>query len=247
MELEERRVELEGTILVIEDEKAISDILCLNLRAAGFRAVCAYDGETGLREALSLRPDLILLDVMLPGLDGFSVCKQFREVDKLTPIIMLTARDEERDMIFGLEHGADDYMTKPFSVRELLARVRTNIRRRSIRPAQMPQVGVQIGRFVLDHAEGFAYKDGKRLDLTQREFQLLAHLTSAAGKVFSREALMQEVWQYDYLGDLRTVDVAVRRLREKVEEDPANPKCILTKRGVGYFILVDAAGQNDAE
>ena len=224
-------------ILIVEDEKAISDILVLNLDLAGFETICAEDGKQGLALALSENPDLILLDVMLPELDGFEVCKQFRAQNKLTPIIMLTAREEERDMVFGLELGADDYMTKPFSVRELLARVKTNIRRgKADIPSEMgARVGLKLGRITIDEAQGHVYKDEVIIDLTQREFALLLCLAKNPERVYAREDLMQEVWQYDYYGDVRVVDVAIRRLREKIEDDAANPNHIMTKRGMGYF------------
>jgi len=224
-------------ILIIEDEKRIVDILTLNLKMAGYDTICAYDGKTGLELALSQHPDLILLDVMLPYMDGFAVCTEFRKTDTLTPVIMLTAREEERDMIYGLGVGADDYITKPFSIRALLARVQTNIRRSAnVSTTPTPTRREETnGRFSLDTARSAAYKDSVMLDLTQREYDLILCLMKEPGRVFSREELMQEVWQYDYYGDLRAVDVAVRRLREKVEDDAANPSYIRTKRGVGYY------------
>ena len=224
-------------ILIVEDEKAISDILVLNLDLAGFETIRAEDGKEGLALALSENPDLILLDVMLPELDGFAVCKAFRAENKFTPIIMLTAREEERDMVFGLELGADDYMTKPFSVRELLARVKTNIRRGGAKTEIdiAEKKGLHLGRIVIDEEQGHVYKDQTIVDVTQREFGLLLCLAKNPGRVYSREDLMQEVWQYDYYGDVRVVDVAIRRLREKVEDDAANPAWIMTKRGTGYF------------
>ena len=227
-------------ILIVDDEKTIVDILNLNLKMAGYDTICAHDGKTGLALALSERPDLILLDVMLPYMDGFAVCGEFRKTDTLTPVIMLTAREEERDMIYGLGVGADDYITKPFSIRALLARVQTNIRRTESvsAPTASQRSAVSLGRISLDPARSAAFKDGLMLDLTQREYDLLLFLTKEPGRVLSREELMQEVWQYDYYGDLRAVDVAVRRLREKVEDDAANPSYILTKRGVGYYFAM---------
>ena len=232
---------MEKTILVIDDEKSIVDILTLNLKMAGYKTITAADGESGLTLALSENPDLILLDVMMPYLDGFAVCRRFREQDKLTPVIMLTAREEERDMVLGLELGADDYITKPFSIRELLARVKTNIRRGVTAQASTPgREQITLGRLRLDLELGQAYKDGAPIELTQREYHLLRCLTAQPGRVLSREELMQEVWQYDYFGDLRAVDVAVCRLREKVEDDAAHPKHIVTKRGAGYYFAVDS-------
>jgi two-component system response regulator VicR len=232
---------MEKTVLIIDDEKTIVDILTLNLHMAGYRTLTAYDGEQGLAMASSENPDLILLDVMMPCKDGFEVCRLFRERDRLTPVIMLTAREEERDKVMGLELGADDYITKPFSVRELLARVQTNIRRGASAAAAPGREQIELGRLCLDIEHGQAYKDGELIDLTQREYHLLRCLTAQPGRILSREELMQEVWQYDYFGDLRAVDVAVCRLREKIEDDAALPKCIVTKRGAGYFFNLPEA------
>ena len=220
------------TILVVDDEKAIVDVLTFNLKKEGYDVIAAYDGESAL-EAAAQKPDLILLDVMLPKLSGFDVCREIRKTDIFTPIIMLTARAEETDKVLGLEIGADDYITKPFAIREVLARVKANIRRTSL-TAPAESAPAQSG-IVVDMERYDVWVNGKRADLTQREFDLLRFLAAHPGKVFSREELLREVWQYDYLGDLRAVDVAVRRLREKVEEDPARPVHILTKRGVGYY------------
>lgn len=224
------------TILVVDDEKAIVDVLTFNLKKEGYEVIAAYDGETAL-QAAAQKPDLILLDVMLPKLSGFDVCREIRKTDIFTPIIMLTARAEETDKVLGLEIGADDYITKPFAIREVLARIKANIRRTSIAPpADTPAAAApeQTG-LVIDPERYDVWVNGRRADLTQREYDLLSFLVSHPGKVFSREELLREVWQYDYLGDLRAVDVAIRRLREKVEEDPAKPRYILTKRGLGYY------------
>ena len=226
-----------GKILVVEDEKAIADIIIFNLERDGFETLEANDGLTGLELALQEKPDLILLDVMLPGMDGFEVCKRVRE-QSLVPIIMLTAREEESDKIVGLELGADDYVTKPFSMRELIARIRSNIRRTEMqqpkqeadRSESKEKSGLQI-----DKETRAVYKNGVMLDLSVREFDIVAYLAAEPGKVISREELMKEVWGYDYLGDLRAVDVAIRRLREKIEEKPAEPEYIITKRGLGYY------------
>ena len=229
-------------ILIVEDEKNIVDILSFNLGREGYDTLEAYDGEMGLRLALEENPDLILLDLMLPKMDGFDVCRAVREKNRSTPIIMLTAREEESDKVFGLELGADDYITKPFSMRELLARIKVNIRRTEMltdqpsAPAQSGGNRMERGRILIDEALLMAFKDGKALDLTQREYELLKYLAASPEKVYSREALMEHVWNYDgYVGDVRAVDVAVRRLREKVEDDPANPTFILTRRGLGYL------------
>ena len=228
-------------ILIVEDEQNIVDILSFNLGREGYDTVEAYDGPTGLKLALEENPDLILLDLMLPGMDGFDVCRQIRQAGQATPILMLTAREEEADKVLGLELGADDYITKPFSMRELLARVKANIRRVGMVPAA-PQgeepaaAAMKLGRITVDVERATVYKDGKPLDLTQREYDLIRYLVSQPGKVFSREALMEHVWNYEgYVGDVRAVDVAVRRLREKLEDDPAAPRFICTKRGMGYY------------
>ena len=226
------------TVLIVDDEKAIVDILKFNLEREGYNTLAAYDGREGLRLAKETDPDLILLDVMLPHIDGFEVCRTLRNDGRNVPIIMITAREEETDKIFGLELGADDYITKPFSVRELLARVKTNIRRMttSAPPPQSGSVGIlEIGAITIDLARHEIYKNRKALELTQREYELIKFLSATPGKVWTRQELMSEVWQYDYYGDLRTVDVAIRRLREKLEDDPANPTYVITKRGVGYF------------
>ncbi len=227
-------------ILIVEDEKNIVDILSFNLSKEGYNTLEAYDGESGLQLALEQDPDLILLDLMLPKMNGFDVCRSVRDAGRATPIIMLTAREEETDKVLGLELGADDYITKPFSMRELLARVKANIRRSGMIPAVQPASGsgerLELGRISIDTELLVAYKDGKGLDLTQREYELLKFLGSQPGKVFSREALMEHVWNYEgYVGDVRAVDVAVRRLREKVEDDPAAPQFIVTRRGMGYL------------
>jgi two-component system, OmpR family, response regulator VicR len=220
------------TILVVDDEKNIVDILSFNLTKEGYEVLTAADGEKALSVYAEASPDLILLDVMLPLMTGFDVCAKIRSADYLTPIIMLTARQEETDKVLGLEIGADDYITKPFSMREVLARVKANIRRTS---HAAPPEDIKAEGIVLDTERYDVYVAGKSADLTQREFELFRFLYSQPGKVFSREELLREVWQYDYLGDLRAVDVAVRRLREKIEQDSAKPEHIMTKRGVGYY------------
>ena len=229
------------TILIVEDEQNIVDILSFNLSREGSDTLEAYDGPTGLQLALENNPDLILLDLMLPGMNGFDVCRKVREAGSSIPIIMLTAREEETDKVLGLELGADDYITKPFSMRELLARVKANIRRVSMAPAvpsaQAPQGDlIRLGRMTIDREKATIFKDGQPVDLTQREYDLICFLAAQPGKVFSREALMEHVWNYEgYVGDVRAVDVAVRRLREKIEDAPASPKFIVTKRGMGYL------------
>ncbi len=225
-------------ILIVDDEKSIVDILKFNLEKLGYQTVCAYDGQEGLRCARDENPDLILLDVMLPYMNGFDVCKAIRDDGSNVPIIMLTAREEENDKIFGLELGADDYITKPFSVRELMARVGTNIRRSAVNvepPAEGSGAVLRRKGLLIDTERHTVFKNGTALELTQREYELIRYLVQNPGKVFSRQELMSDVWQYDYYGDLRTVDVAVRRLREKIEDNPAEPEFVITKRGAGYY------------
>ncbi len=224
---------MERTILVVDDETPIVDLLRFNLQKAGYKVLAAYDGKSALEMAKTKKPDLILLDVMLPKMDGFEVCRKIRETDSV-PILMLTAREEEIDKVFGLESGADDYITKPFSVRELMARIKANLRR------QTGEVSGEEGIISIDSIEinSSLYevkKDGKPIELTLREYELLKYLASQPGRIFSREQLLNKVWDYEYVGDVRTVDVTVRRLREKIEDDPASPTRIMTKRGVGYF------------
>ena len=226
---------MDKLILVIEDEAPIVEILKFNLTKSGYRVLAAYDGAEGYRLALSEKPDLILLDVMLPKMDGFEVCKKIREKQS-TPIIMLTARDEEVDKVLGLELGADDYCTKPFSVRELMARVKANIRRTSSdTPAADNNELITFNNLTVNPSRYEVLKDDKVIDLTLREFELIKFLAQQPGQIFTRETLLEKVWGYEYFGDVRTVDVTVRRLREKVEDNPASPNFIMTKRGVGYY------------
>ncbi|MDD7288333.1 MAG: response regulator [Evtepia sp.] len=231
------------TVLIVEDEKSIVDILRFNLQKEGYRTLEAYDGAAGLKLALEENPDLILLDLMLPAMNGFEVCKTIRDKGYSTPVLIITAREAEKDKILGLDLGADDYITKPFSIRELMARVKANIRRadmvsQSAGPSRDNRL--DLGRLVLDKGASQAFKDGADLELTQREFELLTYLASNAGQVFSRQELMERVWNYEgYVGDVRGVDVAVRRLREKVEDNPAQPKYIITRRGAGYYFQKD--------
>ncbi len=224
---------MEKTVLVVEDESNIVDILSFNLQREGYRVLAAYDGQEGLELARREKPDLILLDLMLPKMNGFQVCKTLREEGDTTPILILTAREEEEDKVQGLDLGADDYITKPFQMRELMARVKSNIRRQEM---NTPRAEAEQGRLRLDSQTATAYKDGAALDLSQQEYELLAFLVQNPDKVFSREALMEHVWNYEsYVGDVRGVDVAVRRLRKKLEDDPANPQFIVTRRGLGYY------------
>lgn len=226
---------MENKILVVDDEKPIVDILKINLEKNGYKVIVAYDGETAAEMAYTHEPDLILLDVMLPKMDGFSVCRKIRE--KLAvPIIMLTAREEEVDKVLGLELGADDYMTKPFSLRELMARVKANLRRTQIVNKSEPGAEVlAFGELVIDSEKYEVKKRGEVIPLTFREFELLKFLATKKGKIFTREQLLNKVWDYEFYGDVRTVDVTIRRLREKIEDNPSLPAYIITKRGVGYY------------
>ncbi len=228
------------TVLIVEDEQSIVDILSFILTKEGYDTLEALDGPTGLQLALEQNPDLVLLDLMLPGMNGFDVCRRIRQAGSAVPIVMLTAREEEDDKVLGLELGADDYITKPFKNRELLARVKANIRRVGMvppAPPVQPPAGASPGRRMrVDEDRAAVFKDGAPLDLTQREYDLLRYLAARPGTVFSREALMEHVWNYEgSVGDVRAVDVAVRRLREKIEDDPASPVFIKTKRGMGYY------------
>lgn len=221
-------------ILIIEDEKNIVDIVAFNLQSQGYETITAYDGEEGLNLALKENPELILLDIMMPKMDGFQVCKKIRETLN-TPIIMLTARAEEVDKVLGLEMGADDYVTKPFSIRELLARVKANLRRHEVITEDENEDIHTFGEITLDLKRYTIKRRDEEISLTRREFELIKFLAMEKGQVFSREVLLEKVWGYEYFGDARTVDVTIRRLRTKLEDNPENPVYVLTKRGVGYY------------
>jgi two-component system response regulator VicR len=223
---------LNRRILVVDDEKNIVDIIEYNLKKEGYDVITAFDGKEGLRLALSESPELVLLDIMMPKMDGFDVCRKIREKSQ-TPIIMLTARAEEIDKVLGFELGADDYVTKPFGVRELMARVKANLRRREM-PNDDNGAIMALGDIVIDLGKYEVRKRGTAVEVTRREFELIKFLAAQRGQVFSRETLLEKVWGYEYFGDVRTVDVAVRRLRTKIEDNPETPAYILTKRGVGY-------------
>lgn len=224
-------------ILVVDDEKPIADILKFNLEKEGYEVTCAYDGNEAVKLAEEIEPDLILLDIMLPGKDGNEVCREVRKTQSM-PIIMLTAKDSEIDKVIGLELGADDYVTKPFSNRELLARVKANLRRHQhVEEDGVPaRKDIPIGNLTI-HPDAYSVsRDGVHIDLTHREFELFHYLARHIGQVMTREHLLEVVWGYDYFGDVRTVDVTVRRLREKIEENPSSPNWIVTRRGVGYYL-----------
>lgn len=232
-------MENQKTVLIVEDEKNIVDILRFNLQREKYQTLEAFDGEEGLHLARTGNPDLILLDVMLPKMNGFDVCKSLRQEGNNVPVIILTAREEESDKVLGLEIGADDYITKPFSMRELIARVGANIRRTAMAAPSAEKAMPVSGDISINTDSHQVYRAGTAIDLTQREYELLTFLASHPNKVYSRVDLMEQVWNYGYVGDdVRTVDVTVRRLREKIEVNPASPAYILTRRGAGYYFSV---------
>ena len=232
------------TVLVVDDEKPIVDILVYNLKKEGYNTLEANDGEEAVRLVIEKKPDLVLLDIMLPKMDGLTVCKKIRHNYNI-PIIMLSAKDEEIDKILGLELGADEYITKPFSVRELIARVKANLRKSDNEYNKVVEEAKDNGRVPNEIKVGDLYLDldkfevkvrGQVIDLTLREFEVLKYLAQQPGQVVTRETLLEKVWGYEYYGDIRTVDVTVRRIREKIELDTSSPKILITKRSVGYYI-----------
>ena len=235
------------TILIVDDEQPIVDILAYNLKKEGYNTLEANDGVSAVDIAFKSKPDLILLDIMLPKMDGLTVCKKIRSKYNNIPILMLTAKDEEIDKILGLELGADDYITKPFSVRELMARIKANLRKTEIKSEQIKKHQdenentafnriITIGDLVIDLEKIEVRIDGKPIDLTLREFEVLKYLALQKGQVVTREKLLEVVWGYEYYGDIRTVDVTVIRIRGKIEKYTSTPKILVTKRGIGYYI-----------
>lgn len=226
-------------ILVVDDEKPISDIIKFNMTKEGYEVLTAFDGKEALEMFEAEKPDILILDLMLPEVDGLDVARTIRRTSNV-PIIVLSAKDSEFDKVIGLEIGADDYVTKPFSNRELLARVKALLRRSELIPdSHMDESSPKelfIGDLQILPDAFVVKKHGKELELTHREFELLHHLATHVGQVMTREHLLETVWGYDYFGDVRTVDVTVRRLREKIEDTPSRPEYILTRRGVGYYI-----------
>ncbi|MBQ6555058.1 MAG: response regulator transcription factor [Firmicutes bacterium] len=226
-----------GKILVVDDEASIVNIISFNLKKEGYEVITAGDGETGLELALREKPDLVLLDIMMPQMDGYEVCRKIREKSNV-PIIMLTARADEVDKVIGLEMGADDYVTKPFANRELMARVKANLRRTLAIEAAKTGKNANVatyGDITIDFKRYEVKKRGEVLNLTVRETELLNFLATQQSQIFTRETLLEKVWGYEYLGDVRAVDVTIRRLREKIEDDASKPQYIITKRGVGYY------------
>ena len=225
-------------ILVVDDEKPISDIISFNLENEGYAIEKAYDGEQALEVFEKSQPDLVILDLMLPKMDGLEVCREIRK-QSAVPVIMLTAKDSEIDKVLGLELGADDYVTKPFSNRELIARVKANLRRNLVKEPEPQEVNkneIVVGDLVIHQDAYIISKHGEEIELTHREFELLHYLARHIGQVMTREHLLETVWGYDYFGDVRTVDVTIRRLREKIEDIPSHPTYIVTRRGVGYLL-----------
>lgn len=223
-------------ILVVDDERNIVELLKFNLEKEGYDVLTAFDGLDAAKLAKEEKPDLIILDIMLPGQGGLEVCRQLRKEMK-TPIIMATAKGEEIDKILGLELGADDYVTKPFSPRELIARVKAILRRTSIRPEDQNEIAVK--NVLINLVKHEVKVRGELVELKPKEFELLKLLVTNAGKVFTRDFLLEQLWGYDYLGDTRTVDVHVRRIRQKIEEDPASPRVLKTVHGIGYKFQLD--------
>src|SRR5699024_2124901 len=234
---EGKAVNMSMKILIVEDEKPIADILKFNLEKEGYEVLVVHDGNDAIDRAEEEKPDLILLDLMLPGKDGYEVLREIRKTQSM-PVIMVTAKDSEIDKVLGLELGADDYVTKPFSNRELLARVKANLRRQQqvIDDNVQTKKNIHIGKFTIHPDQYSVSKDGEHIDLTHRECELFYYLARHLGQVMTREHLLETVWGYDYFGDVRTVDVTVRRLREKIEDNPSEPLWIITRRGVGYYL-----------
>ena len=235
------------TILVVDDEQSIMELLVFNLQKEGYKTLEAYDGVTAVEMAINEKPDLILLDVMIPKLDGISVCKKIRYALNISniPILMISAKDTESDKIVGLEMGADDYITKPFQIREVMARIKANLRKAELnsnieintQKNEDKDNIIKVGDLTLDLKKVEAKVKGEVINLTKKEFDVLKYLASQPGQVVTREMLLREVWEYEeYVGAIRTIDVTMNRIRDKIEKDKANPKILITKRGSGYYV-----------
>lgn len=224
---------MKGRILVVDDERNILDLVVYNLQAAGYKTIVAENGKDAVEKVRQECPDLVILDVMLPEMDGFEVLATIRKETQV-PVIMLTAKKEEIDKILGLEMGADDYLTKPFSPRELMARIKAILRRAIESEVKTTQDIIINGKLKVDTIKHQVFYEDNEVNLTAKEFEMLKLLITNQGRVFGRESLLQNLWGYDYCGDTKTIDVHIRHLRMKIEEDPANPKFIKTVRGVGY-------------
>ena len=232
-------------VLVVDDEKLLVKGIKFNLENDGYQVDTAYDGAQALSMVKEQKYDIIILDLMLPEVDGLEVCRKIRENSNV-PVIMLTAKSEGVDKLIGFEYGADDYVTKPFDILELKARIRAILRRAGSQPAaDLQDDQIKVGDLLIDTAQRSVFKNGRATDLPAKEFDLLVMLARNPGRVFSREGLLSVVWGEDYPGDIRTVDVHVRRLREKLETDDANPEYILTKWGVGYYFKPNSSAQAD--
>ena len=234
-------------LLMVEDNKSVSEMMSMFFKKEQWDVEYAYDGEEAVQKVDEYDPDLMILDLMLPKKDGLEVAREVRQTHDM-PIIMVTAKDTEIDKVLGLEMGADDYVTKPFSNRELVARVKANLRRRDIvkkaeaANQEEPDKNIKIGNLVIMPDAYIVEKNGKKIELTHREFELLYYLAQHMGQVMTREHLLQTVWGYDYFGDVRTVDVTVHRLREKIENNPIQPQVLVTRRGVGYYVKQPSEG-----
>ena len=236
------------TILVVDDEQSIMELLVFNLQKEGYNTLEAYDGVTAVEMAINEKPDLILLDVMIPKMDGISVCKKIRYALNISniPILMISAKDTESDKIVGLEMGADDYITKPFQIREVMARIKANLRKAELntnidamnnKKNEDKNDIIKVGDLSLDLKKVEAKVKGEVINLTKKEFDVLKYLASQPGQVVTREMLLREVWEYEeYVGAIRTIDVTMNRIRDKIEKDKANPKILISKRGVGYYV-----------
>ena len=246
--MEETMEKDKKTVLVVDDEQSIMELLVFNLQKEGYNTLEAYDGVTAVDMALNEKPDLILLDVMIPKLDGISVCKKIRYALNISniPILMISAKDTESDKIVGLEMGADDYITKPFQIREVMARIKANLRKAELN-SNIDMMNnqknedkddiIKVGDLSLDLKKIEAKVKGEVINLTKKEFDVLKYLASQPGQVVTREMLLREVWEYEeYVGAIRTIDVTMNRIRDKIEKDKANPKILITKRGVGYYV-----------